>query len=122
LDEALPSETASRVRLIKMDVQGFESHVMRGMAQTLDRNPGVIVFAELFPLGLRDAESSPAEFLAVAADLGLKGFEFNDYRIAPIAPTWMYDQFRGRREENLILCRDETRLAEVVGRYLGSPV
>lgn len=122
LDDALPDSTAGRIRLIKIDVQGYESHVLRGMARTLDRNPDAIVLTEMFPLYLRDAGSSASEFLSLIEAVSLCGWEINDYRIAPIASGWVYERFLGRREENLVLCRNPRRLSEVLSRYFGADI
>ena len=58
-----------RVDFIKMDVQGWEMEVFRGMGQLLDdpRNMGLGIYFEYWPRGLRDAGSdplAPLEFLA----------------------------------------------------------
>lgn len=122
LDDVLPASTVGRVRLIKVDVQGHEPHVFNGMRGTLERNPDVIVITEIFPLYLKDAGSSASKFLEVIEAVGLRGWEVNSYRIAPIAPGWVYERFLGRKEETLVLSRNAERLAKVLSCYLGGPV
>jgi FkbM family methyltransferase len=54
------------IDLIKMDVQGWEAEVLRGMEQTLISNPGLMLYFEYWPEGLRSAGerlSSPIEIL-----------------------------------------------------------
>ena len=60
LDHALAGE---RVDFIKIDVQGWEMEVFRGMQGLLDepRNAAMTVYFEFWPQGLRDAGSDPLE-------------------------------------------------------------
>lgn len=53
------------IRLIKIDVQGFEMSVLRGAQQTLARNPAAKILLEYYPWGLSASGSSPAEFIAM---------------------------------------------------------
>jgi len=69
LDALLADEP--RVDFMKIDVQGAESAVFRGFAETLARNPAIGVLAELCPELLRRAGSSGEELLALLARSGL---------------------------------------------------
>jgi FkbM family methyltransferase len=51
------------VDLIKMDVQGYECHVLTGLRETLDAHPSVIVVSEFWPRGLVQAGTSPGAML-----------------------------------------------------------
>jgi FkbM family methyltransferase len=44
-----------RVDLIKMDIQGYELHALRGASRVLAENPDVKLLIELWPYGLRQA-------------------------------------------------------------------
>lgn len=59
LDEVLAGE---RIDFIKMDVQGWETEVFRGMQGLLDApaNAEISIYFEYWPQGLRDAGSEPA--------------------------------------------------------------
>lgn len=60
LDEMLAGQ---RIDFIKIDVQGWEMEVFRGMQRLLDApaNARMAIFFEYWPQGLRDAGSDPVE-------------------------------------------------------------
>ena len=60
LDEILAGK---RVDFIKMDVQGWEFEVLKGMEQVLRNNPEVQMYLEFWPLGLSNAGCEPVKFL-----------------------------------------------------------
>jgi FkbM family methyltransferase len=74
LDEFLGGAPAD---FIKIDVQGWELHVLRGMSRTLDRNPGVQLYLEFSPYALTRAGSPPMDLFTRLSDLG---FEFTILR------------------------------------------
>jgi FkbM family methyltransferase len=67
LDELLHGE---KVDFIKVDVQGWEAEVFRGMAQLAAANPGVRVYFEYWPHGLRGAGCDPRSWLRSLGDEG----------------------------------------------------
>lgn len=75
LDALLPRRVAERVRLCKIDVEGYEMKVLEGMAQTLERARTAVVIVEITRDWLRHAGSS-AE--ALYEWFATKGY----------APTW----------------------------------
>ena len=56
LDDYLSAPT--RVDFVKMDVQGWEWHVLKGMTSLLDANPRIVILLEIWPAGLAQAGSS----------------------------------------------------------------
>lgn len=64
LDSVLERLNVSRVDLIKIDVQGFEPFVLRGMRRTLANNPGIQVVLELYPEGLGEHGHNAQSLLA----------------------------------------------------------
>ena len=44
-----------RVDLIKMDIQGYELHALRGASRVLADNPGIKLLLEFWPYGLKQA-------------------------------------------------------------------
>ena len=76
LDAALAGR---RVDFVKMDVQGWEAEVLRGMQGLLDdpRNAAMTIYFEFWPQGLRDAGSDP---LALLSFLTANGFSIHHPR------------------------------------------
>jgi FkbM family methyltransferase len=47
-----------RVDFIKMDIQGYELHALRGMERTVMANPAIMIFSEFWPYGFRQSGTS----------------------------------------------------------------
>lgn len=60
------------VDFVKIDVQGGEVNVLRGMAKTIEANPRLQLFVELWPFGLRAAGTSTQELFDLVAAYGFK--------------------------------------------------
>lgn len=59
LDVVLKSVGNPKIDLIKMDVQGAEGLVVKGMVETLANNPKMIIFSEFWPEGIRKTGVDP---------------------------------------------------------------
>ena len=51
------------VSFVKIDVQGFEPEVLRGMAETIRQNPGIHVAVEVAPVAIAELGFDPVAFL-----------------------------------------------------------
>jgi len=67
------------VDLLKMDVQGFEAHVLDGMQSIIARSPRLTIFTEFWPEGLRRAGSDAGEFLQQLRAFDFEIFFINEY-------------------------------------------
>lgn len=67
------------IDLVKMDVQGFEAHVLDGMRSIIATSPRLTIFTEFWPEGLRRAGSDAAEFLASLRACDFEIFFINEY-------------------------------------------
>ena len=72
MDEVAPGLVPD---LVKIDVQGWELEVLRGMGHLLDRCPEVTLYFEYWPAGFRRAGYSPEELIAFLSSQGFQLFE-----------------------------------------------
>ena len=70
LDAALAGE--SRIDVIKIDAEGSEPFILRGMTRILATSPGLRIFVEFAPEHLRRAGIEPLQWYAELLELGLR--------------------------------------------------
>lgn len=105
------------IRLIKIDVQGYEYQVVRGMSETLARNPDAIMLLEVFPEALQAAGSSATELMSHLEALGFTGWELHRDRVLPISEPWVYELIRDGKDVNLLLSRNPALLRTALTRW-----
>jgi FkbM family methyltransferase len=81
------------VSLIKIDVQGAELLVLRGMLQTLRSNHYPPILVEYSPDDLEHAGVTPKEFFVAFEALGYRPHTLPD--LSPRHPDWFIDNTRG---------------------------
>jgi FkbM family methyltransferase len=121
VDAALDGVPAGAVRFIKVDVQGYEHHVLRGMRATLDRNPDAILALEVFPQALRAAGGSARGMMEWLQALGMTGWEFLP-RLQPLQAPWVYDLIRDGDQVDVVLSRNAALLDGALARWRGRPL
>jgi FkbM family methyltransferase len=80
IDEIVGSR---RVDFIKLDVQGWEGQVLRGMRAVMERNPAIEILFEFWPFGLREAGWNPLDVLSELESFGLHIYSLDDGRQQP---------------------------------------
>ncbi len=72
IDGYLEPEPMANVRLVKIDVQGYELAVCRGMSKTLEASPDCVVALEYMPDAMTDLGYNPADLLQFFKDRGFQ--------------------------------------------------
>ena len=104
IDSMLEEQGIKQVDLVKIDVQGFEGQVLRGMSKALVDCERMIMMIEFWPLGLRSCGTDPASMLNSIKRLGFNVFEL-DWRgkIRPMNNMEKIEKrFTGQRYTNIV--------------------
>jgi FkbM family methyltransferase len=73
------------VGFVKIDVEGAEEKVVRGMERTIDRNPSLAIVMEFSPQMLTQAGSSPASFFDRVQQKGFNMYDIGEQVVTPLA-------------------------------------
>ena len=113
LDELVGSPAA--VDRIKLDVQGAEALVIRGMSEVLKDSPKLIVFSEFWPKGLSRCGMRASDYLQFWRKAGFDVFEVvGTHRLSRVDDDEGLERRCGASGyTNLIFSRDSNRLASV---------
>jgi FkbM family methyltransferase len=106
-DDALEELGIESVDLVKIDVQGFEAAVYRGLERTIRRSPGLVLLSEYWPQGLRTAGSDPQAVLTHLASMGLDLHELlPSGKVCPLGDYAPFiARFPGRSYTNIVAAR-----------------
>ena len=97
-----------RVDFFKLDVQGWELEVLRGMTGLFAANPALRLFVEYWPAGLRRAGTEPAELLAFFKELGWELASTPDFQPMNAARFTAWDA-KPQAFQNVFCVRREQR-------------
>ena len=73
-----------RVDLIKMDIQGYELHALRGAGRVLADNPATKLLLELWPYGLKQAGTSWVDLIDAITSKDMTVFEVTRCGLVPL--------------------------------------
>jgi len=79
LDDFMDNKV-KKVDFIKMDIQGWELKVLRGMKRTITRNPPLKMITEFWPSGLRNAGNTAPEYYKMLHQLGFAVYNINELK------------------------------------------
>lgn len=98
---------ATRIDFVKIDVQGWEYQVFLGMERILRESPGVKIFFEYWPLGLKSAGCQPADCLGYLRSLGFSLSRVSALGSTPVRDFEEFTRSLGRRRSvNLFAVRE----------------
>ena len=97
-------EPGERVDLIKMDIQGYEVHALRGAKRVLMDNPEIKLLLEVWPYGIQQAGASCEELVQILRDFNMelmlvssRGLIPFDSRNVRKDSSWYINLFASRR-------------------------
>lgn len=67
------------ISFIKIDVQGFESKIIKGMDNLLSKNKRLKILIEFWPLGISNSKENPKELLEILVDNRYKIYDISEY-------------------------------------------
>jgi FkbM family methyltransferase len=118
VDDLLAELGIQQVNLVKIDVQGFEGHVLRGMERTIINSPSVIILMEFWPHGLQAAGYEPAQIFTWCERMGLEVFTLaRDGRLQVLErPDAVIRDHPGRKYTTLVAVKGVSFLDELRSR------
>ncbi len=97
-------EPGQRVDLIKMDIQGYELHALRGANRVLADNPTAKLLLEFWPYGLKQAGANWMDFLATLESKNMVVRQVTKHGLVPFqsepvkeSPDWYVNLFASSR-------------------------
>lgn len=99
-----------KVDVVKIDVQGWETEVLKGMETLLQNNPDVILQLEFWPYGLRAAGSEPLQLLEYLQLKGFTLFDVDSENKAIADLSAFSNGFAGKRYGDILALRSPSRV------------
>jgi len=97
-------EPGQRVDLIKMDIQGYELHALRGANRVLADNPAAKLLLEFWPYGLKRAGTGWMDLLATLESKNMVVRQVTKHGLVPFcsepvreSPDWYVNVFASSR-------------------------
>ena len=106
VDELLIKNQINTLDFIKIDVQGYEPKVFKGMKSIIKSSDKLILLTEFWPKGIFQAGENPKDFLRTLRELEFQLFELNSngslILLKKENENEFIDKYQGRRYTNLV--------------------
>ena len=106
IDELSTKTKIEGFDLIKIDVQGYEPKVFKGMGNTIKSSRNLTILTEFWPKGIMEAGESPANFLRTLRKMKLKLFELKKngslVSLNQFRDNEFIKRFSGRKYTNIV--------------------
>ena len=106
VDELLEENKIENLDLIKIDVQGYEPKVLKGMLNIVRSSKKLILLSEFWPEGILQAGESPKEFLTMLRKMQFQLFELKKdgflVLLKPSKDNKFIKKYQGREYTNII--------------------
>lgn len=95
------------ISFVKIDVQGFEMNVIKGMEKILRNNHNIKISSEFWPDGLKRAGSSAEEYLDIMESLGFSWYLLDEHeqRLRSINRRELLDRCTNEHAEDILFSR-----------------
>ena len=106
VDELLEENKIENLDLIKIDVQGYEPKVLKGMLNIVKSSKKLMLLSEFWPKGMLQAGESPKNFLTMLRKMQFQLFELkkNGFLVLlkPSEDNKFIKKYQGRKYTNII--------------------
>jgi len=92
----IPELTNVKIKLIKMDIQGWEMYAVNGM-RNLILNSKPIVISEFWPIGFKMSNTNPDEYFNFFEENGFNLFIINERGIEATTRKKLYDEYTAEK-------------------------
>jgi len=120
-DERLAALPAGVIKLIKVDAQGYEHFVVKGLRDSLIRSPDAVLAVELAPGQLHEAGTSARAFVADLVEQGFSGWELHPHRAFRVLAPEEYEFIDAGEGTNLVMSRRPEALDRAIGAMFPGP-
>ena len=106
VDELIIENEIDQIDLIKIDVQGYEPKVIRGMQKIITSSNKITLLTEFWPQGIIDAGENPKDFLETLRNLDFSLYELNKQGklilLRKEDDAHLIHKYKGRKYTNLV--------------------
>lgn len=92
----VPELKEIKIRLIKMDIQGWEMYAVRGMAHLIEQSKPIVI-SEFWPIGFKMSNTDPDEYFQFFQRLGYKLFTITETGLKPVTKEELYAEYTAEK-------------------------